>query len=204
MEPSAHSWRAVIAEYIAREARPIEKYGHQPRLYQLTLQIGESLTYDDDVVYAAAWLHDLGVFVGHRPESPELLVKWDNVRYILDRAPALLTDFGFPHEKVSAVLECIRTHQPAFEPLTVEATILRDADILEQLGAIGILRTVAKIGRDTRFATFTDAVASLGRALRELPPLLRLPHSRALAEPRTVLLAAFLHGAEEEAAGHLH
>ena len=204
METSAHSWRAAIADYIAQEARPIEKYGHQPRLYQLTLQVGEGLVYDDDVVYAAAWLHDLGVFLGHRPESPELLVKWDNVRYILERAPTLLVGFGFPQEKIAAVLECIRTHQPAFEPLTIEATILRDADILEQLGAIGILRTVAKIGRDTRFATFTDAAVSLERALRELPPLLRLPRACTLAGPRTALLAAFLRGIEEEAAGHLH
>ena len=204
METSANTWREAIADFIAREARPVEKYGHQPRLYQLTLQIGEGLAYDDDVVYASAWLHDLGVFIGHRPESPELLVKWDNVRYILDRAPALLTDFGFPQGKIAAVLECIRTHQPAFEPLTLEATILRDADILEQLGAIGILRTVTKIGRDTRFATFTDAAVSLERALRELPPLLRLPRARELAAPRIALLTGFLHAVEEEAAGHLH
>ena len=39
--------------------------------------------------------------------------------------------------------------------------ILRDADILEQLGAIGILRAAAKIGRDTRYPTFTDAAATL-------------------------------------------
>jgi uncharacterized protein len=63
-------FRQAIADYIAREARPVDKYGHQPRLYALTREIGKGLPYDDDVVYAAVWLHDLGVFVGHRPEDP--------------------------------------------------------------------------------------------------------------------------------------
>ncbi len=59
------AWRVALAEYIAREAKPVEKYGHQPRLYALTQQIGSGLSYDDDVVYAAAWTHDIGVFMVH-------------------------------------------------------------------------------------------------------------------------------------------
>lgn len=197
--PMQSEWRRELAEYIGREAKPVEKFGHQPRLYQLTRAIGEGLVYDDDVVYAAAWLHDLGVFYGHRPEAPELLVRWDNVAYALERAPALLAGFGFPETKVAGVLECIRTHQPAFEPMTLEATLLRDADILEQLGAIGILRTVCKIGRDTRFSTFTAAAEALAGALAELPGKLRLPRARTLAEARVRLHAGFLEGLREEA-----
>ena len=54
---------------------------------------------------------------------------------------------------MAAVLECIAHHQPQDVPETIESTILRDADILEQLGAVGIVRTVCKVGRDTRFAS---------------------------------------------------
>ena len=63
-------FRRAIEEYIAREGRPVEKFGHQPRLYALTLQVGAGQGYDDDVVFAAAWLRDIGVFIGHRPEHP--------------------------------------------------------------------------------------------------------------------------------------
>ena len=66
-------FRQAIQEYIAREARPVEKFGHQPRLYALAQQVGAGHDYDDDVVFAAAWLHDIGVFIGHRPEDPEEL-----------------------------------------------------------------------------------------------------------------------------------
>jgi uncharacterized protein len=191
-------FRQAIQDYIAREAKPVEKYGHQPRLYALTRRIGAGQVYDDDVVFAAAWLHDLGVFTGHRPEDLASLARWDNVAYAVQRAPSLLEGFGFPPEKVSAVVEAIRTHQAAAHPITKEAIILRDADILEQLGAIGILRTVCKVGRDTRLQTFTDAVAALRKALRTLPAEIRLETTRALAQPRIELLQAFLQGADED------
>ena len=193
-------WREAIATYVCREAKPVDKYGHQPRLYALIQQIAAfHPEADDDILFAAAWLHDLGVFHGHRPEDLEALARWDNVAYAVQQTPGLLARFAFPAEKIPQVLECIRQHQAQADPKTLEATILRDADILEQLGAIGILRTVAKVGRDTRFHTFTDAVGSLSRALATLPPLLRLPTSRALAGARIQMHRAFLTAAGEEA-----
>jgi uncharacterized protein len=196
-------FRKFISATIEREARPFDKYGHQPRLYALTRRIGEGLTYDDDVVYAAAWLHDIGVFVGNRPEDPEELRRWDHVGYACGRVPGILAQAGFPQEKVAAVLDAIRTHQPQDDPQTIEATILRDADILEQLGAIGILRNVSKVGRDTRYARFSDVAPVLRRALTELPAKLRLERARELAAAKIRLLASFLEAMEEEAAGEL-
>jgi uncharacterized protein len=203
MTQTTHSWCSVLAAYLAEQANPVEKYGHQPRLYALTQRIGEGLDYDDDVVYAAAWLHDLGVFTGHRPEDPELLARWDHVVYAVDRTPAILRGAGFPEEKIAAVLECIRNHQPHDTPETIESTILRDADMLEQLGAIGIARTLCKIGRDTRFATFTDAGASLQKALDRLPGMLKLPKSRILAQERIRVHREFLAALSSEADGRL-
>jgi uncharacterized protein len=191
-------FRQAIRDYIAREAQPEDKFGHQPRLYALTQQIGAGLEYDDDVVFAAAWLHDIGVFTGHRPEGEEALARWNNVTYAVERAPVLLAAMGFPAEKAAAVVEAIRTHQPAENPTTIEGTILRDADILEQLGAIGILRAVSKVGRDTRFPTFTAAAESLRKTLATLPGQIRLDSSRELAHPKIDALKAFLRAVDEE------
>jgi len=196
-------FRVAIEEFIRNEARPVEKYGHQPRLYALTQKIGEGLQYDDDVVFAAAWLHDLGVFVGHRPEDPVELAKWNHVHYTCERTPWILEEAQFPAEKIPAVLVAIREHQPHDEPTSTEATILRDADILEQLGAIGILRTVCKVGRDTRFTIFTDAVKSLRKSLDTLPDKIRLDRTKRLAEPRIAALRDFLTAVESESAGAL-
>ncbi len=77
-------------------------------------------------------------------------------------------------------------------PATIEGVILRDADILEQLGAIGVLRTVCKVGRDSRFPTFTAAAESLRKALATLPAQIRLDTTRALAQPKIELLQTVL------------
>jgi uncharacterized protein len=194
-----NSWRQALYEYILEQAQPVEKFGHQPRLYALTQQIGSDYGYDDDIVYAAVYLHDLGVFIGHRPEEPGLLAHWDNTAYAVAKAPEVLRRLGFPEEKIPSVLHCIRTHQPHQAPQSIEATILRDADILEQLGAVAVLRTTCKIGRDTRFATFTDAVRYLRKALDMLPSFLHLPQARNLAEPRIQTMRSFLDAVRDEA-----
>ena len=198
-----HDFRHLIAELIDREARPVDKFGHQPRLYSLTRAIGEGLIYDDDIVFAAAWLHDIGVFIGNRPEDPEQLRRWDHVNYACNRSATILRDAEFPAEKIPAVLDAIRTHQPHDDPQTIEAVIVRDADILEQLGAIGILRSVSKVGRDTRYARFSEIVPVLKKALTELPEKLRLARARELAAPKIRTLTAFLDSVDAEAAGEL-
>jgi uncharacterized protein len=184
--------------YIREQARPVDKFSHQPRLYELTREIGAGQRYDDDVVFAAVWLHDLGVFVGHRPEAPEALAKWDCVAYAMKRTPEILTRFGFPAEKISAVVAAIRTHQPQDNPASIEGVILRDADILEQLGAVSVLRTVCKVGRDTRFKIFPDALRLLQKNADTLPSQLKLPISRKLAAPRLQLLRQFFAAAQAE------
>lgn len=194
-------YRSAIADYIRAQARPPDKFSHQPRLYHLAKKLAEGKAFDDDVLYAVAWMHDLGVFIGHRPEDPQALANWDHVAYVTREAPALLREFGFPADKIPAVLEAIRTHLPSVEPTSLEGTLLRDADILEQLGAIAVLRTVSKIGRDTRFVRFSDALKVLRRNLEDLPGKLRLPVTRRLAEPRLNILREFLQAAEAEADG---
>ena len=198
-----YDFRSRLAEYVSSQALPLDKLGHQPRLYALTQSVGQGMSYDDDVVYAAAWLHDLGVFIGHRPEDPEALSRWDNVSYAMKQAPAALARCGFPATKVAQVVEAIRTHQPHLSPTSLEGTILRDADILEQLGAIGILRVVAKTGRDTRYLTFTDAAGTLRKALADLPDKLHLDNAKALAQPKIDLLESFLRAMDNEAHGAL-
>lgn len=193
-------YQPCLIAYIRENAQPPDKFSHQPRLYALTGQLAEGQPFDDDVVFAAVWLHDLGVFIGHRPEDPATLATWDHTAHAMKESPAILRRAGFPEEKIPAVVEAIRTHLPATSPTTFEGTLIRDADILEQLGATGILRTVSKVGRDTRFVRFGDAVRALRRNLDELPGKLKLASARRLAEPRLRTLRSFLEAAEAELA----
>ncbi|HEX4320310.1 MAG TPA: HD domain-containing protein [Acidobacteriaceae bacterium] len=192
------AWRESVIAYIREEAKPVDKFGHQPRLYALASQIAESENCDDDVLFAAAWMHDLGVFLGHRPADPAELAAWDHVPYTIARSRELLAEWGFPAEKLDAVAEAIQTHQPKDDAVLLEAVVLRDADILEQLGAIGAMRALVKVGRDSRFATFSDVVPVLDRALSILPGKLRLSSSKALAVPRVAVLRSLLDSVRQE------
>jgi len=200
----SHDWRSFVIEYVRVEARPADKFGHQPRIYALATEIGKDMHYDDDVLFAAAWMHDLGVFLGHRPQDPEQLSRWNHVPYTIQRSRELLSDFGFPSAKLDAVAEAILHHQPQDEPTTVEAILLRDADILEQLGAIAILRTAAKVGRDTRYPTFSSILPVLNHAVNHLANQTRLTQTKVMAQSRVEMLRSFLAALENEARDKLY
>jgi uncharacterized protein len=200
----SHDWRSFVIEYVRVEARPADKFGHQPRIYALATEIGKDMHYDDDVLFAAAWMHDLGVFLGHRPQDPEQLSRWNHVPYTIQRSREVLSDFGFPSAKLDAVAEAIMHHQPQDEPNTVEAILLRDADILEQLGAIAILRTAAKVGRDTRYPTFSSILPVLNHAVNHLANQTRLTQTKVMAQSRVEMLRSFLAALENEARDKLY
>ena len=196
------SFRTSIETYIRENALPVDKYSHQPRLYALTLQLAQSagLAYDDDILHAAVWLHDLWVFEGHRPVDPDALPKWDNVAYACEMIPALLTSWRFPAEKIPAVIDAIRQHVANGRPATPEAILLHDADLLELLGAVGIMRALSKVGRDTRYTTHGSVVKVLESAL-QLPDQLLLPAAKLIAEQKVSVLQMFLTALTNETYG---
>lgn len=197
------SWRDSVIDFIRAEALPRDKFSHQPRLYALACRIGQGMVFDDDVVFAAAWMHDLGVFAGHRPANPAELARWDHVPYTIEHSRQLLTGWGFPADKIEPVAQAIATHQPQDDPQSIEAILLRDADIIEQLGVVGAVRAIVKVGRDTRYETAAQVLPVLRNALETLPAKLRLPAAKHLAAPRVELLRSFLAALEEESGGLL-
>lgn len=197
------NFRELLPVIVHSEAQPAHKFGHQPRLYALAKEIGADMSYDDDVVFAAVWLHDLGVFEGNRPSDPVALQHWNHVAYAVQRTVELLPQTNFPPDKISLVVKVIEEHQPGDTPTSPEAVIVRDADILEQLGAIAIMRTAAKLGSDTRFSLFADAAHYLRRQLIQLSAKLQLPRSKELAVPRLNILSEFLDALAAESGPHL-
>jgi len=193
------AWRDSVVAYIRAEARPADKFGHQPRLYALATKIGQGMEYDDDVLFAAVWMHDLGVFLGHRPQDPVELSGWDHVPYTIERSRELLRGWGFPEGKLDRVAEAIRYHQSQDDPKTLEGVLLRDADILEQLGAVGVMRLIVKVGRDTRYPTFSSVLPVLSDAANHLPGKIRLRSAISMSIPRVEVLRSFLFALHEEA-----
>ena len=101
---------------------------------------------DMDVLLAGAYFHD----VVNPPKDSPLRSKAS--RLAGDKAVEILTEMGFPHEKLEAVRHAIAAHSfSANIPAeTLEAKILQDADRMEALGAIGQARCFYVSGRLNR------------------------------------------------------
>ncbi len=188
-----HHFREQIEAYIQTNALPVDKYEHQPRLYRLAIYIAqqEQLTIDDDILHAAVWLHDIGVFEGHRPTDLQTLATWDNVAYACQTVPVLLSQWHFPDEKIAAVIECIASHMPEASPIRIEAKILRDADMLEMMGAVSLMRQISKVGRDTRYHRHADILPVLEQSLMQSENLL-FETSRVIAKNKADVMKLFL------------
>ena len=53
--PMTSDYIGLLTRYVEGEARPVDKYGHQPRLEALTRQLGEGLEYDRDAILFMAY-----------------------------------------------------------------------------------------------------------------------------------------------------
>ena len=113
---------------------------HVWRVFRLGVDLAEQVGANREVVGVAALTHDLHRVLddGTSLEPEETL---SEVRAVLGRA-------GF-EGKIPEVEHCVAVHDEyAFrgmdrEPETLEAKVLRDADNLDAIGAIGVARTFA-------------------------------------------------------------
>lgn len=107
---------------------------HVNRVYGLALQIAEKEGANLFTVSVAALLHDIGRLV-HQKGKPHAESSVEEGRIILAR-------YKFGEEQTEAILHAIEAHSYSLgiEPRTLEALVVRDADRLDGLGAIGILR----------------------------------------------------------------
>jgi len=116
---------------------------HVDRVYKLVLRISEGEDIDMDIVRAAALLHD----VAKSREKEGLAVgpgKFDicHAEEGAKMAVGILEEVDFPREKIDAVVHAVRVHRYSKKLKTEsrEAEILQDADRLDALGAMIIVR----------------------------------------------------------------
>ena len=125
---------AQVQQNFAEFDDPAHGWEHIKRVYQLALHIAEEENANRFIAGTAALLHDIGRLTHdttqHHAEISESL------------ASELLSAYPITHEQKEAILHAIIAHSYSrgVEPRTPEARVVRDADRLDGLGAIGILR----------------------------------------------------------------
>ncbi|PLX20900.1 phosphohydrolase [Candidatus Parcubacteria bacterium] len=118
---------------------------------------------DLEILEIATLLHD----VGKDKENNDKSGATDHAVVGVERAEEILREIGYLEEKIDLVKQCILTHRyrAGREPKSLEAKILFDADKLDSLGAIGIARSFAWIGKHR--AKVYKKVADLDRYIDE-------------------------------------
>jgi len=186
---AAADWRTTVRELAAQHFKnPAWGYSHCMRDYALARELAaaDHVALDDDVLFAAAYLHDMAAFAPW--EKPKL----DHSDVAADIVDTVLKGTGFPMAKIDAVRGAIRTHMYYREPAGPEALYLHDADALDWLGAIGVARVIALVDPNGGDPDGPKAVKMLEDNLKNVPAWVLSPAGRAMVPPRTAELAAFL------------
>ncbi|MES2498835.1 MAG: HD domain-containing protein [Pseudomonadota bacterium] len=188
-------WRAKVRELAAGEFRnPAWGYSHSVRDYVLAQQMAraDGVVLDDDVLFAAAYLHDMAAF-------PKWAVKdIDHADRAADMVDTILKGSGFPERKIDAVRAAIRTHMFDREPKTREALYLHDADALDWLGAVGVARVMALADPQGGKPDGPDVVKMLEANLAAVPARVLSPAGKALLPTRKTELEAYLRDLKAE------
>jgi uncharacterized protein len=184
--PLASPWRAkVYAHARSKLLHPAWGWRHSERDFLLARQIAreESLAIDEDVLFAAAFLHDCGAIPPFAKEGV------DHAARSAELAEPLLRGAGFPMAKFPAVRAAILGHMFDKEAGDrSEAIALHDADALDFLGATGIARRISVTGA----APDMDAVmARLQQVYEQIPGRLVTGSAKRMSIPRLVAMKAF-------------
>jgi uncharacterized protein len=136
---------------------PVHGFEHVVRVYNLAERLAKDEGADWEIVRAAVLLHDVEGAAQNETLAGEKkgLSQKTNTRqehhiFSADFARQVLTEEGWPEERIQAVVHAIRAHRFRDEqekPHTLEAKILFDADKLDAIGAIGVARAVAFAAR---------------------------------------------------------
>jgi len=168
---------------------------HSVRDYDVAKWIAatDHLTYDDDVLFAASYLHDIA---GFAPWEKQGVDHQDRGAELMD---SLLTGYGFPADKIEKVKAAIRTHMPDRAPgAAVESQLLHDADGLDWLGAIGIARDMSIVDANGGDPGFAWALNRLRDDSTKVPGLLVTKAAKREAQRRMAVTRAFLKDLESE------
>lgn len=187
--PPAQDWRASVrALALSHFKNPAWGYSHCLRDYALARELAaaDHVALDDDVLFAAAYLHDMAAF----PPWEDVKVDHSDVGARL--VDTVLKGSGFPVEKIDAVRGAIRTHMYYRDPVGAEALYLHDADALDWLGAIGVARIMALVDPHGGNPDAPKAVAMLTDNLNKVPARVLSPAGRARVPERKAELEKFL------------
>lgn len=182
-------WKNDLLKRVQSMDHPAWGFPHFIRVYESTLKLAkeENLSLNQDALFAASLLHDIGA------NEPYKKTGQDHGEVSAQLAEEILTPLGFTPENVDLVMEIIRGHMFYVKPSQVkEAVVFHDADTLDFMGYIGITRILSLVGKDDWAPNLDRAVELIARLAKELSESLCLPSARKIGEERKREMLTYL------------
>ncbi len=168
---------------------------HGVRLMELIRQIKGEIPCDDQVTWLAAYMHDWGAFPKYMQAEVEHALR---SRQVVETE--ILSHLGLAPAQEESLLEAIELHdyRDMRPTRSNEALLLREADMLEFLGAMGMAREFARGSKD--LAGSHKRILARRAVIRNR---FTLPRARQIAETRLERMEQYLHWLDEESFGEL-
>lgn len=162
-------------------------YEHSVRVAKHAERIAAKEGADKEIVLLAAWLHDIG-----RSKTQDTK---EHVLESISLAGKFLEKNRYDEEKTSKVLNCIETHRgpDPYEPLpkTIESRTLRDANMLDLCGPIGITRVAFMSQKYFGAEDYAEVIRSFDKICNAIPLVLYTNTAQEIAEPFIALQERF-------------
>ncbi|MHB8125886.1 MAG: HD domain-containing protein [Desulfitobacteriaceae bacterium] len=176
-------------------AHPAWGINHCLRVFNLAKELSQHLTLDQEILYVAAMLHDTGKYPTYALSNIDHSLRSKGI------ATNVLQRMTFAPTKLSKVLDAIESHMYYSEPGRCdEAVYLRDSDILDNLGNVGLMRLFSLVGQDELIQTPEDAVERAKTFAEALPNKASTRAGRRLAVKRREEMLRFLAGLKRQTA----
>ncbi|MHA1985337.1 MAG: HD domain-containing protein [Promethearchaeota archaeon] len=133
-------WKDKILDLTKDFNHPAWGISHFKRIFKLSLKLAkiQQIEVDNDALFAAAYLHDIGAF------SPYSKKGTDHSDVAVDNCDEILGTTDFPSNKTPLVKDIIKSHMFYAKPGdSIESQIFHDADTLDFMGTIGITRILS-------------------------------------------------------------
>jgi uncharacterized protein len=182
-------WKNRLLASTEEFKHPAWGVSHSQRIYELSLQLAmeQDVDVDQDALFAAAYLHDVGAFEPYKQPGV------DHAERSVQVAKEILNSVGFPLDRASLVKDIIRGHMFYADPAPqIEAVIFHDADVLDFMGAIGVARLLSIVGLDDWTPDLKSATELIQRFSQELPERLHTPQARQMGKVRHAEMETFL------------
>ncbi|NLL51855.1 MAG: HD domain-containing protein [Peptococcaceae bacterium] len=175
------------------EAHPAIGWKHCQRVYHLAKELSPHLTLDDEILYIASMLHDVGKYPVYALPNVDHALRSKGI------AMNILKKYDLEADKLSKILEAIELHMYYSEPgNSDEAVYLRDANILDNLGNIGLMKIFSLIGYDELIPGPEEALVRIQTLAEALPKKIYTKSGRRIAVKRREEIMRFLAGIKRQ------